>query len=203
MWARVRQLLRPGLCDWEETRDSGWAGMLVAVVIVAPVLLFAGFVVWLWLRPAVPVAGLGCSDSRGRTDVHGHGWTVSHLDDHMMAQCNGTVAYIPVADLPGDRWQSWFTWRFTLAMTGPVRCGFYIHIPRSHAGGPARYYVGGINGDSVGEFTADQPEYSGGLYESPGFRLPDPHRISLVLVNAGRGAYTVVAAAVAIHCAPA
>jgi hypothetical protein len=96
-----------------------------------------------------------------------------------------------------------------LAMTGPVRCGFYIYIPGPHGGGAARYHVGQVGGAPVGEFTVDQLRYarhslyeSPGLYESPEFRLPDPHRIQLVLVNAGHGTYTVVAAAAVVHCTP-
>lgn len=176
-----------------------------------PGLAIAGFILWLLLRPPVPVAGPGCSDPRGHavalTGAGGDSWTVVHLDDHTMAQCDGTVAYTQVANLPGARWQDSFSWRFDLAMTGPVRCGFYIYIPGSHGGGAARYHVGQVGGDPVGEFTLDQPRYarhflyeSTELYESPEFRLPDPHHIQLVLVNAGHGTYTVVAAAAVVHC---
>jgi hypothetical protein len=182
--------------------------------VLLPGLALAGFVLWLVLKPPVPVAGPGCSDPRGhavaRTRAGGDSWTVVHLDDHTMAQCDGTVAYTRVTNLPGGRWQDSFSWRFDLAMTGPVRCGFSIYIPGSHGGGAARYYVGQVGGDPVGEFTVDQQRYarnfpfeSPDLYESPEFRLPDPHRIQLVLVNAGHGTYTVVAAAAVPHCTPA
>jgi hypothetical protein len=180
----------------------------IAVVLGAPLLLVAGFILWLVLRPPVPVAGLGCTDPRGHAvavaGAGGAGWTVDHLDDHTMVQCDGTVAYTRVANLPGGRWQDSFSWRFDLAMTGPVRCGFYLHIPGTHGDGAARYRVSQAGGDLVGEFTVDQRRYAGlSLYASPGFRLPDPHRIQLVLVNAGHGTYTVVAAAAVVHCAPA
>ncbi|MEO3863826.1 helix-turn-helix domain-containing protein [Acrocarpospora sp. B8E8] len=130
----------------------------------------------------------------------GGGWTgdgcVGRTFSTRVTDQEGAFAY-PL------QWKESYLWQVKPGLAGPARCVLAVHVPdAAQAAGPAIYRVfvtGNAAGDSIADVVADQAAHHG-AWVAHQVIVPDAADLTIRLVDAGHGRYTIAADAISVAC---